>query len=1182
MIVASDLINKYFEELELKSLKEFEIASKARAKNYDPKPIVEISLARNIGERVEGLVSAVHPEIKGTGIAERIVELEKKYEPGDWRVGFTLCKECAEQKFVKIPEKIKILELSVRIGLAYMTQGTVSAPLEGMIGVKEKDRADGKKYVAIYYAGPIRAAGGTAEAISVVLADYARKLLGYASYDPTKDEIKRYYHELELYNDRVSRLQYFPSEEETELLINFLPIELNGTPTSKKEVILYKEVGRVETSKIRGGMCLVLGEGVAQKSKKLLGGLKKFANDFELGHWLKFLEEFITFQKKIYSGSKKENSDGVKVAPNFKYLRDAIGGRPILSFPSHPHGFRIRYGRTRVSGVEGYGFNPTTSYILNNFLAIGTQLAIERPGKGCTITTCEVMRGPVVKLDDGSVLRVDDYETYENVKKRIKEILFLGDVLINYGAFLEHKHLLVPSPFVEEWWALELKNNIKETLSNTIDYDEILKNKFEKISYETAKQISIQTGTPLHPYHTFFWKLITPQELKTLVNHISNKRVKNFENVQLVVDFEIEFKKILENLLIPHKMILNNITFDVETSKSILDSLGYEESFEKINNIFQEQRTIIISEEKALTTLEIINKVAPFEIRDVTGYTMGARMGRPEKAKMRKMKSSPHILFPVSEQGGRLRSLNAAYEEGYVKTSFSLYFCEKCNLTTVFGVCDKCGSKTKNWSVCKVCKNYTSDKEHCNTKTAQYDNRVVDVVFLIDKALENLRCKKNKETFGQKYCVLPPLMKGVKGTSNERHVAERLEKGILRALNKVYVNKDGTIRMDVTELPLTHFKPCEIGTSIQKLKFLGYEKDIEGKELENENQILELKPQDIVLPACKELADSDLSKVVMNITKFLDELLEKMYGLPKYYNAKNCDDLAGTLCIALAPHTSAGTLTRIIGFTKTQGGLAHPLLHAATRRDCDGDEVGFMLLLDAFINFSHEYLPNLRGTKNMDCPLVLALALDTSVVDDEVYNMDLVWEYSKKFYYETQKFPFPTEINVGIIENVLEKPEQYENYGFTHPVKNFNDGVTVSSYKLLPTMAEKVEKQMDIAVRIKAIDSSKVASLVIERHFLRDIKGNLRKFSQQKFRCVSCNEKYRRIPLLGKCLLCNGDILLTIHEGSVVKYVEQSLELARKYTVQPYLMQSLELLKMRIDSVFGKEKEKQQSLSTFF
>jgi DNA polymerase II large subunit len=1184
MIVASRSMNQYFKDLEVKALKEYELATEAREKNFDPKNKVEITLARNIGERIEGLVSAVQPEIKGSGVAERILELEKQFEPGDWRIAFTLIKETAQRKFVKLDEKIKLLELGARLGLAYITQGTVSAPLEGLISVKEKDRKDGKKYVAVYYAGPIRAAGGTAEALVTVLIDYARKILGYASYDPLDEEIKRYYHELELYNERISRLQYFPSEKEVEFLVKFLPVELNGSPTSKREVILYKEVGRVETPKIRGGMCLVLGEGIAQKSKKLLGGLSNCAEDFGLEHWVEALQEFIELQKKTYAGVSSEKTDASKIKPSFKYLRDAVGGRPIISFPSHPYGFRIRYGRTRVSGVESFGFNPATAFLLNKFLAIGTQLSIERPGKGCTITTCEVVRGPVVRLEDGSVLRVDSFEEYERIKNQVKKIIFLGDVLINYGAFLEHKHLLIPSPFVEEWWSLELQEALeKKSTAKGKGLKEFVDNPFKKISYQQAKQISLKQGIPLHPFHTFFWKHVPPEDLHLLVRTIDSKRVNTLEDSQLVVVFEEEFKKALESALIPHKVISGNIVFDEETSCALLDSLGFDGSFEKIKSVFDEQRTVVISDAEPLSSLEIINKTAPFEVRDVTGYTMGARMGRPEKAKMRKMKTSPHMLFPVSDQGGRLRSLNAAYDEGYVKSSFPVYFCEKCNLVTVYGVCDNCSSKTKEWRVCRVCKKYTSEEEHCNTKTSAFDTRVVDIVFLINKSLERLRrCKQNETTLGQKYCVLPPLLKGVRGTSNERHVVERLEKGVLRALNNVYVNKDGTVRMDVTELPMTHFKPCEIGTSIKKLKELGYEKDINGDELVDENQIIELKPQDVVLPACKDLGDADLSKIILNITKFLDELLEGLYSMPKYYNAKSCDDLAGVLCIALAPHTSAGTLTRIIGFSKTQGGIAHPLLHAATRRDCDGDEVGFMLLLDAFLNFSHEYLPNLRGTKNMDCPLVLALNLDTSLVDDEVYSMDRVWKYPLSFYRVTQDLPSPEAVGVEVIEKVLEKPEQYEGYGFTHPVSNFNNGVHVSSYKLLPTMADKVEKQMDTAFKVNAIDSSKVATLVIERHFIRDIKGNLRKFSQQGFRCISCNEKYRRVPILGKCASCGGDVVLTIHEGSVVKYVEQSLSLARKYDVQPYLMQSLELLKKRIESVFGKEKEKQESLSQFF
>jgi len=40
---------------------------------------------------------------------------------------------------------------------------------------------------------------------------------------------------------------------------------------------------------------------------------------------------------------------------------------------------------------------------------------------------------------------------------------------------------------------------------------------------------------------------------------------------------------------------------------------------------------------------------------------------------------------------------------------------------------------------------------------------------------------------------------------------EAMEKGILRAKNDVFVFKDGTIRFDMTDVPLTHFRPKEIG-----------------------------------------------------------------------------------------------------------------------------------------------------------------------------------------------------------------------------------------------------------------------------------------------------------------------------------------------------------------------------------
>ncbi|MGE0793581.1 MAG: DNA polymerase II large subunit, partial [Candidatus Woesearchaeota archaeon] len=127
----------------------------------------------------------------------------------------------------------------------------------------------------------------------------------------------------------------------------------------------------------------------------------------------------------------------------------------------------------------------------------------------------------------------------------------------------------------------------------------------------------------------------------------------------------------------------------------------------------------------------------------------------------------------------------------------------------------------------------------------------------------------------------------------------------------------------------------------------------------------------------------------------------------------------------------------------------------------------------------------------------------------------------------------------------------------------------------------KIECQMNLAEKIRAVDDEDVARLIIEKHFIRDTRGNLRKFSLQQFRCGKCNTKYRRPPLIGKCTECGGKIIFTISEGSIIKYLDMSLNLAKKYNVSPYLKESLELIKKRVLHVFGEDKEKQTGLDVF-
>jgi DNA polymerase II large subunit len=303
--------------------------------------------------------------------------------------------------------------------------------------------------------------------------------------------------------------------------------------------------------------------------------------------------------------------------------------------------------------------------------------------------------------------------------------------------------------------------------------------------------------------------------------------------------------------------------------------------------------------------LELINHISPVVLRDMQGTFIGARMGRPEKAKMRELKGSPQVLFPVGPEGGKMRSFNAALEAGKVTADFPSYECKKCSRDTIYPVCESCRQPT-----------------FPDAAGQGSSSRSIAIKHYFDAALQTLE-----------FSTYPDIIKGVKGTSNKDHTPERLEKGILRAKHGIYVNKDGTTRYDISEVPCTHFKPKEVGTAVHVLKELGYKIDIHGKDLTDAEQTVELFPQDIILPGCRESPDEAADVLLMRVAQFVDEMLAKLYRLPAFYNISSLENLAGQLVIGLAPHISAGIVGRIIGFSQTQGCFAHPMWHAALRRD---------------------------------------------------------------------------------------------------------------------------------------------------------------------------------------------------------------------------------------------------------
>jgi len=202
-------------------------------------------------------------------------------------------------------------------------------------------------------------------------------------------------------------------------------MQIDGDPSERYEVSNYKDLDRIKTNVIRNGPCLVLGEGVAQKAAKLWAQLSKWSKDFGLDDW-NFIEKFLSLQKK--SKAKGEVKEEKKISPDYTFIKDLVAGRPILTHPLRVGGFRLRYGRSRASGLASISIHPATMVILDNFIGIGTQLKYERPGKSTAVQPCDYLEGPIVKLENGDVVFLESEYEAKKIVKDIEEILFLGKI----------------------------------------------------------------------------------------------------------------------------------------------------------------------------------------------------------------------------------------------------------------------------------------------------------------------------------------------------------------------------------------------------------------------------------------------------------------------------------------------------------------------------------------------------------------------------------------------------------------------------------------------------------------------------------------------------------------------------------------------------------------------------------
>ena len=1319
----------------------YRIAEEARQQNLDPKPFVEIPRASDLASRTEKLLIE---HLEAYPVADDIREMlaEHDRETTSIMMAQRVAKGFREQGY----DMVKSIDVGLRVGLAILTEAVLVAPLEGISEVRLLNNLDGSPFVSVHFAGPIRAAGGTAQALAVLIADMIRRELKVGPYMPSDGEVERVKEEFGLYR---GNLQYRPSPKEIEEIVRACPVMINGESTESIECAGYGRVRNIDEARIRGGVLLVIGEGMCLKAPKI----QKHTERLNVPGW-DFISKFASKGEDEGGSNDPDAFKSRKVQPIDKFMKDIIAGRPIFGGPQQPGGFRLRYGRGRPSGLAAASLNPASMLVLDDFITVGTQMKIERPGKACAVTPSNDSEGPYVVLSSGQFLRVDEASIMQTIRPDIRSIWDNGEIVIGYGEFMENNKNLVPAGYTTDWWASDLIDalrtqedveafvkicdcgkDVPEGIPGVATYESAfeqfhIRRRWHRflsrmtVDWNQASSIAERWRTSLPPPHNP-WFLDLPLEwVPNVIKALQRGKVEDAgkmpdsspenpfsaskwlrftgaasgwdptemdklqpESIPPVSELQpigydlLPEEPIFQETLpeawtfmqhgllkgallllgIPHhhegddivatcgwQALLNGFGFTTRKSElhQLIDlGISVEQRILELrdcNTVLRAERARLFALEKERSTIRIaaetearqrglgisetdqVGKEAAESVPDegpenaswykasqrmhddheVDGLLpliresstlrwehaapqrVGCRMGRPEKSAPREMSPRSHTLFPIALEGGNQRLIANAAGKGSIRVQMGKRLCSKCGKDSPFITChhrvvDSDGLP----KIGETCGGRTDMRESSSKSRRRGEMQSVPIEAILEDA--QLRIGMTR---------LPQQVKCVKELKSKNQTPEAIEKGLIRAKYNLPVFRDGTIRFDMSDVPVTHFTPKEIYVDWKRLHALGYTHDWEGNPLERDDQMLELFPQDFIV--AKNAAD-----YFIRTAQFVDEVLVKYYKMDPYYNATTKDDLVGQLICALAPHTSGGVLSRIIGWADCSGGYAHPLFHAAKRRNCDGDEDAIMLLMDGLLNFSREILPANRGGQ-MDAPLVLTTRLNPTEIDKEALNVDSAWFYERQFYEATLNQPHPKDIadSMDFVERRLGTVAAVRGYGYTHDCERMDEGPELSAYKTLATMIDKMNGQLNLCQRLRAINARTVASSVIRSHFLPDLRGNLNAYGRQKIRCLKCGNSYRRMPLAGHCIQpekvggrglsahgvarseggqCNGKLALTVSEGAVRKYIKVTKHVMDTYGVDTYTRQNMEWLAGSVESLFSNDRAKQMSLSDF-
>jgi DNA polymerase II large subunit len=751
----------------------------------------------------------------------------------------------------------------------------------------------------------------------------------------------------------------------------------------------------------------------------------------------------------------------------------------VLCNPSEG-GFQLRVGEAQNTFRNFVGIHPSIFEIFSDFMYEGCNAIISIGNNKlatCKLVSVNSLTPPVVKLSSGSTKRLDNITITHQIKQKIEKILSFGDILIPIQVLPASIRKSIMESYTDQLWLNDIlqKININTTLESERPTNSIVKltdgGLFFNFTIKELVDISQQLRIPLHNAANLEWNRINARELDVLYEQITTPLFSN--------------ERIMASDL---NILLNKLGIEYEsTNKGLIISEEYAYLLSKIL-----KKKPNIDENKSIYTL----------LKEISGIDIFPKiyvgLSIPQKVKTKRFENEFHGILPAiqTDTSGRHYDIVSFCKSGK-KIVSPVYFCEVCSKYIPYSKCPLCNNECKEsfyceqcgrinkYNICSVCGSVTKD-----TGPIEYNWDE----FLI-KASSNTRTQPYAPLIGLNY-----------ETGFES--IERLEKAILRQKHNIKVSIDGVTKFYIRNLPLKFFKANQISVDKDILLKLGYHEDIFGNELKSNDQILSIKPQDVIISY--KLADQ-----LRRVADFIDETLTSLYQQEAFFQIKSIDDLIGHLIVGIPQNNECGIVGRIIGFTNLDACFSSTQWSTFTKGISQNNEYAIMLLLDVLINFSKKFLTNERAI------------------------------YMNPFYLQLRTTPISAKnanvsLNISSLNTVKKASDNIKTNLTTEEFKIFyskhhntmclwseiSDSIQITRNKAEKSLLNLAQIQLSILNKTTNLTNDIIIGM-IQDYLLPFLRKQIKEFGT-KYRCQHCNKTYRRPPISSSCIVCNKQVKPTI------------------------------------------------------